>query len=180
MSRINVERNEWLVNNLSVMNHQKFLEIGFGPGIAIHFLAKRTVNGKIFGIDASKVMLEQASRLNKSEIELRRIELIQADVHKIPYHSDFFDHIYSVNSYEFWANKIEALKEIRRVLKDSGRLHFVLQPHSAKNFEEVVESAKIFGEEIIAQGFKQIIIEYKKMAPVSCAYLKFEKTFELY
>ena len=53
----NRRRNAWVVSLLDVQRHDRVLEIGFGPGIAIGELARRAADGRVCGIDHSQVML---------------------------------------------------------------------------------------------------------------------------
>ena len=65
----NRERNGWVVSQLNVQSTDRVLEIGFGPGLAIAELSRRIgPSGHVFGIDHSKVMLEQACSRNAAAI----------------------------------------------------------------------------------------------------------------
>ena len=65
----NRQRNIWTVSLLDVEPHHRVLEVGFGPGVNIAFLAEKARQGLVIGIDHSPVMLEQASQRNAAAIE---------------------------------------------------------------------------------------------------------------
>ncbi|MCC5905642.1 MAG: class I SAM-dependent methyltransferase [Balneolaceae bacterium] len=54
------------------------------------------------GIDISKLMVEQASGINKEWIEERRADFILTDGKKIPFQNKQFDLVFSVNTIYFW------------------------------------------------------------------------------
>jgi tRNA G46 methylase TrmB len=47
----NIERSDWGISLLDVQLTDNVLEIGFGPGIAIHKMSALTNEGMIYGID---------------------------------------------------------------------------------------------------------------------------------
>lgn len=129
----NRQRNGWVVAQLNVRSADRVLEIGFGPGVAIAELSQRIgASGHVYGIDHSRVMLEQASRRNAAAIRAGRVSLIQASVNDLPAAFDGpFDAIVAVNSLGFWTAPRTRLEELRRRLKPGGRIAIASQPRSA-------------------------------------------------
>jgi len=129
----NRQRNVWVVSQINVQSTDRVLEIGFGPGVAIAELSRRIgPSGHVYGIDHSKVMLDQASRRNDAAIRAGRVSLIQASVNDLPTAFDGpFDAIVAVNSLGFWTAPCTRLEELRRRLKPGGRIAIASQPRSA-------------------------------------------------
>src|SRR6266545_2442564 len=75
MAYENRERNEWAVSLLEARPNDRILEIGFGPGLAIHHLTLTSPARFIAGIDDSPIMLQQARRRNAAAIQSGRVEL---------------------------------------------------------------------------------------------------------
>jgi trans-aconitate methyltransferase len=51
---------------MDVQPSDRVPEIGFGPGVAVRAIARRTTRGKVVGINRSAVMRAQAARRNAS------------------------------------------------------------------------------------------------------------------
>lgn len=166
MAAVETEKHEWTISLLNVEKEDNVLEIGFGPGIAIQRLTQIVQDGKIIGVDYSEKMLKQASKRNKKAIQNGVVELIQADDHLLPSFDFSFDKVYSVNSIPFWKEPAEALKGIRKVMKDGGIIAITVQPF-AKGV--TMDTAKETGENVMndmkAAGFADIRLELKQMNP---------------
>ena len=67
----NRERNIWAVGLLDVQPHDRVLEIGFGPGIAIQEFARHATSGLVVGVDHSEVMVRQARKRNAAAVQSR-------------------------------------------------------------------------------------------------------------
>jgi SAM-dependent methyltransferase len=58
--------------------HERVIELGCGPGVAIAALANCATRGLVVGVDHSEVMIRQARRRNADAIRQRRVRLIHA------------------------------------------------------------------------------------------------------
>jgi len=99
--------------------NKKLLEIGCGTGSNFQLYHKEQFDS--FGIDGSKVALNQAKKMmSKQNI---RINLTLGDVEKLPFNENFFDYIVDIeclySNDERSTKKI--LNEIHRVLKTNGK-----------------------------------------------------------
>jgi ubiquinone/menaquinone biosynthesis C-methylase UbiE len=86
-------RNAWVVSQLRLQPEDRVLEIGCGPGAAIHDVAKVAMRGFVAGIDPSDVMLRQAAHRNRRDIRRGRVELKLASMSAIPYGDATFDKV---------------------------------------------------------------------------------------
>lgn len=120
MDIYNREDNCWTVSLLDIGETSKVLEIGFGTGLAISEAAKIATHGQIYGIDHSQTMLEAAQKRNRKAVESGRVILRLGNVMALPFESNFFDIVYSINCIYFWEPPTQGLAEIYRVLKPEG------------------------------------------------------------
>ena len=164
----NVERCNWAVSLLNLQPTDRVLEIGFGPGISILKMSEIVEEGVIWGIDHSDIMLKQASKRNKEAISSERVKLLLNSVSNLPSFEEPLDKILDINTFQFWENPIEDLKNLREHLRSGGIISLVQQPRKpgAKE-EDTIKAGEKFAEYLKSAGFKKIKIEQKKMKPVS-------------
>jgi ubiquinone/menaquinone biosynthesis C-methylase UbiE len=163
----NQKMNHLAIEMLDIQPTDTVLDIGFGGGVTIEQMLKIIDNGKVYGIDFSEVMVEQAKRKFKDSIESGKVSIEFADVQKLPFDNNIFDKICTVNTIYFWEDPLVGLREIRRVLKSGGRL--VVGMRSAdkmKDFPVTQYNFKLYAPEavkylLIGAGFSGISIEYR-------------------
>ena len=113
---------------LSVTPGEVILEIGFGTGYSLKEIANSVgENGKAYGIDITPQMLEiTRKRLRKAGLT-NRVELYEGDAKRMPYQDSKFDAVYMASTLELFDTPDipTVLKEVKRVLKPSGRLGVV-------------------------------------------------------
>ncbi|WDC84848.1 class I SAM-dependent methyltransferase [Caloramator sp. mosi_1] len=100
-----------------------FLDIGCGIGYFTIPAAKILTNGKAIGIDISDEMIEIAK--DKS-FGIENIEYKRCDEYVFPIDSDFADYVMLSNVLHEIQDKSRYINEIRRVLKNGGRV-FVIE-----------------------------------------------------
>ena len=100
----------------------RLLVLGFGPGVGLQDLLRRTQNAKVVGLDPSQIMMEIAAKRNAGEIDAGRLRLIQATAETIPEPEDCFDGAVAVNTIQLCEPFENSLPEIGRVLKPHAKL----------------------------------------------------------
>ena len=128
MARGNEYDASWTVSLLDIQPESRVLEIGFGPGVSTQFASGKASAGFVAGIDRSETMVQAARKRNLSAIRAGRIELKQGDVASLSYPAESFDKAFSLHSIYFWANPVDCIKELRRVLKPEGLLAITILP----------------------------------------------------
>src|SRR4030042_1228914 len=104
----------------SKVSSGRILDIGTGPGYVPIEVARASQNVEIKAIDISSAMV-MIARQNAEDAELsQRVQFEYGSAEHIPYGDGYFDLIVSTLSFHHWANRIECLKEIHRVLKIGG------------------------------------------------------------
>lgn len=121
MARGNADMARLTVELLEPAPTDRVLEVGFGPGVAIHLLAACTTAGFTAGVDPSRVMLAQARRRNRDAVASGRVGLRLGSSHHIPWPDRSFDRVCSINNVMLWDVRPDA-GEVRRVVRDGGRL----------------------------------------------------------
>jgi ubiquinone/menaquinone biosynthesis C-methylase UbiE len=115
----------WGLNHIKIEPAFTVLDVGCGGGKTIGKLAKRTVQGRVFGIDYSKDMVEYSKEENKKLVDEARVVLIGGSVEKMGFPANFFDLVTAIETYYFWPNLTKAFQEINRVLKQGGKILIV-------------------------------------------------------
>ena len=116
---------EFLLQELNVKNNECILEIGFGTGGTLVKIKARSPSVRLFGLDASEIMIKKSlSRLRfcglSNNITLQKINTDNI----FPFYENMFDKIYveSVLGIQEGEQLQLLLSEIHRTLKPNGKL----------------------------------------------------------
>lgn len=135
----------WGLGFLEVGDDYKILDIGCGGGRTVNKLAGKIGNGKVYGIDFSDTSVRSSTKLNSRFIDRGKVEIQQASVSSIPYPDNFFDIITAIETYFFWPDLENDMKEVFRVLKSKGRLllvsEIVRRPENEKTIDRFARLA---------------------------------------
>jgi SAM-dependent methyltransferase len=174
--RSNNERIQWTLSLLDIKPHDRVLEIGFGPGIAIEQISKFTKAKFIAGVDHSEVMVRQTTKRNAAAIRDGKVAVHLGSASNLPQFGHQFDKIFTINSIHFWTDPVDCLKELRKLLKPGGTIAITLQPRSQGATDA---TAKMIGKDIVTKlecaGFSQCTLEIKKIAPISAVCVRSTK-----
>jgi ubiquinone/menaquinone biosynthesis C-methylase UbiE len=108
-----------IVKELGIEPGYYVLDIGSGTGVLLPFLiAELGDEGKIVALDFSAEMLGQAKAKNFQPI----VGFAQADVLAIPLADNSADLAICNSAFPHFDDKVKALREIARVLRNNGRL----------------------------------------------------------
>jgi ubiquinone/menaquinone biosynthesis C-methylase UbiE len=131
----------WGLKHIDIKPGRVILDVGCGGGRTISRLARRTGQGKVYGLDQSADMVDYAKQINRTLITKNRVEIVQGSVEKTGFKDEFFDLVTAVETYYFWPNLADAFKEIRRILKKGGHLLIISEMIADGAYE--VENAEI-------------------------------------
>ena len=95
------------------------LDVGCGTGWAVMKMAEAVPDGKACGIDISPGMVSRAGELAEG---LTNVEFRVADSESIPYPDESFNAVICTNSFHHYSSPVQALREMRRVLRPGGQL----------------------------------------------------------
>ena len=162
----NRDRNVWVVSLLDIASTDRVLEIGFGPGIAIHEAASRAVDGLVCGVDHSDVMLRQACRRNADAVRAGRVDLRLGTADGLPAFPDQFDKVFAVNSLGFWNEPGFCLETLRTMMRSEGRIAIASQPRCpGATAETSSQAGDEIAQRLIDAGFNDVSIETLPLDP---------------
>jgi arsenite methyltransferase len=96
---------------------EKVLDVGCGAGWLERMMAPLVPRGRLVGMDVSDEMLRRA---RNSAAALGQTSFIAGSVEAIPWESDFFTRVVSIESAYYWSDPAKGLREIFRVLGAGG------------------------------------------------------------
>jgi SAM-dependent methyltransferase len=92
----------------------RYLEVGCGTGADALACAAR-FGAEVVGIDASRVMIEEATRRGLTTA-------VAADAHALPFPPESFDGAWADRTFQHLADPVAALAEIVRTVRPGGRI----------------------------------------------------------
>jgi SAM-dependent methyltransferase len=118
---------------------ERVLDIGCGTGRTTRAAAGRAPGGAVAGIDLSAVMLDVARR-EAERAGLTSVRFVHGDAQVHPFDAGSFDVAISRTGAMFFADPVQAFRNIARALVPRGRLVLLVwQPASANEwFSEIV------------------------------------------
>jgi ubiquinone/menaquinone biosynthesis C-methylase UbiE len=128
MERMNRSAYERAASLLALGPDARFLELGFGTGRLLEMVAAAGRERTLAGIDPSSLMVATAGR------SLRALgvthELSEGSADNLPWPIAAFDAAAALHCFQFWPDPLQVFAELRRVLRDEGRLVLILRDHS--------------------------------------------------
>lgn len=120
---------DWGLSHMSPAPDAAVLDIGCGGGATLRRLAVRVPQGHVTGLDYSEVSVGCSRRFNEGAIAEGRMDVVQGSVEALPFADCSFDLITTVESFYFWPQPQENLREVRRVLKEGGTFLLIADIH---------------------------------------------------
>ena len=173
MNQSHYEVTGWALSHWEIQENDQILDIGCGGGATLHRMAEKVTSGHVTGVDYSDVSVETSRKNNEKNIKSGKMDVLEGSVENLPFADDSFDKIITVESFYFWPDPQENLKEVRRVLKEGGTFLLVadtynkdgLDPKTLENicrFHLFTPTAEEFRELFEKAGFTDIQIHVKE------------------
>ncbi|MBE6055985.1 class I SAM-dependent methyltransferase [Clostridium sp.] len=171
MNKEHFEVTTWGLEKLKAREEDVVLDIGCGGGRTVNRLSNKVTKGKVFGMDYSLDCVNFSKKYNKDLIEKDKVEIIHGSVDRMLFEDNKFHNITAVETTYFWPNLLDSFKEVRRVLKPSGKFIIVNASYISEKFKErneeylrKVPGMKIYSVDYIKSllekaGYKNIRIE---------------------
>jgi len=117
------------------------LDLGCGSGYAARALREAGGAGRAYGLDGSVRMAHNA----RSYTDDPRVGFMVGDFESLPFESDSVDHAFSMEAIYYANDPVDALRELRRVLRPGGTFYCAVDyvadnPHTAE-WDEYVDIA---------------------------------------
>ena len=134
----------WALDLLDYDNKDRVLDVGCGGGATLRLLRERIPDGHLTGVDYSDVSVTLSRELNADLIATGKMEIVAGSVTNLPFENDSFNKIVTVESFYFWPDPVECLREVQRVLIPQGVFLLVseiyerpdLTPHCRRNISK--------------------------------------------
>jgi len=124
-----------LLREMKVPENPVALDIACGTGLSTFSLADYLGRGDVHGVDLSPDMVRKA--VENAEKIGYDIDFREGDVEKLPYPDDVFNMAISNMSFQFFTDKLKALKEIHRVTAPGGRVGHLFG--GGKHFAQLID-----------------------------------------
>ncbi|MFI0372817.1 class I SAM-dependent methyltransferase [Actinomadura sp. 1N219] len=121
---VNGGGNEALLDGAAIGPRDRVLDIGCGNGQVTRLAARRARLGGATGVDLSGPMLARARALAEEE-GVQNVTFEQGDVQVHPFGDGVFDVAVSRAGVMFFADPVAAFANVRRALREGGRLAFL-------------------------------------------------------
>jgi len=155
----------------STSSSLKILDIGCGTGQLMSHLAKQLSNAKLYGIDLTEAMINNAKQKLK---QYKNVILNQASVENIPHKDKLFDYVLTTEAFHHFPEPEKALLEMKRVLKNNGKIILIdinFGPGISYLFHKIEPgNKKIYSKKQFRQLFKATglhLIEQKRIGVVA-------------
>jgi ubiquinone/menaquinone biosynthesis C-methylase UbiE len=126
---------------LDLKPSDRVLEVGFGHGRTLERATSSLTLGFVAGVDRSEEMARMATRRCRRLVRKGKVGITVADSERLPFPNQRFDKALSVHTVYFWTNPTGHLREIRRVLRNAGRLVLACrskEDNAAEDFPDTV------------------------------------------
>ena len=129
----------WALAFLPVKSDDRILDIGCGGGANLAHLLQRAPEGHVTGVDYSPVSVQASSEFNAPAIAQGRCDVLEGDVHDLPFDDGAFDIITAFETVYYW-DLATAFAEVKRILKPGGI--FLVSNEDDRSDAEVLELAE--------------------------------------
>ncbi|MDQ0245377.1 SAM-dependent methyltransferase [Bacillus fengqiuensis] len=117
------------------------IDAGCGDGLGSYLLAKKGY--RVTGVDLSNEMIEKA----KARTDIDSLSFVQGDLTNLPLEEKSADAVMAINSLEWTEKPIDALNELKRIVKEKG--HACIGVLGPTAHPRVNSYRRLYGEEVI-------------------------------
>ncbi|MBN1798660.1 MAG: class I SAM-dependent methyltransferase [Spirochaetales bacterium] len=163
----------WGLEFINVKDKKNILDIGCGGGRTLKKLSISSPDSTVYGIDYSKESIAISTGVNKKDIKKGKVILKESGVSALPFGNNFFDLITAIETYFFWPDLKNDMKEVLRVLKPNGTFLIISGEYKNDKNNKFDKRNKSFVEKLnmhyhspedltkllTAAGFKDLRIE---------------------
>jgi SAM-dependent methyltransferase len=123
-----------IIHSDSIFSKGSFiLEAGCGVGAQTKIIAPKNPESNFISLDISEASIDEAKTMATS-LDIRNVEFRQADIYHLPFNDETFDSVIICFVLEHLHHPIQALKELKRVLKQEGTMIAIEGDHGSAFF----------------------------------------------
>jgi ubiquinone/menaquinone biosynthesis C-methylase UbiE len=136
MNEGHAELIEWGLKYIPIPKKGMVLDIGCGGGRTLQILSNHSPLARIYGLDYSKTAIDLASILNKDAIGIGSMVILEGSVSNLPFDENLYDLVTAIETYFFWPDLQNDLREVNRILKPKGILIIICESYSDPRFDK--------------------------------------------
>lgn len=140
MNESHAKLTAWGLGLLSFAPDDTVLDIGCGGGNTLARMAERVTVGHLVGIDYSETSVEASRAFNSALAASGRMEILLGSVEALPFSDAHFDKAVTVESFYFWPNPSESLKEVARVVKQGGTFLLLAEIYERPDLPDTIRA----------------------------------------
>ena len=140
MNESHAKLTAWGLGLLSFAPDDTVLDIGCGGGNTLARMAERVTVGHLVGIDYSETSVEASRAFNSALAASGRMEVLLGSVEALPFSDAHFDKAVTVESFYFWPNPSESLKEVARVVKQGGTFLLLAEIYERPDLPDTIRA----------------------------------------
>lgn len=121
--------------------NEVILEAGCGVGAQTKIIAPKNPYSRFVSVDISPDSIISASKTIE-ELNILNVQFKVADIFKLPFEDETFDHVFVCFVLEHLSDPLIALQELKRVLKTNGTIMVIEGDHGSTYFYPECEESK--------------------------------------
>ena len=159
MARRNRDMEEAALDLLAPRGGERFLVIGFGPGVGIEMLMARCEPASVTGVDPSPVMVAAARRRLARYVAhhpaASSVTLLASTLDALAPGEPPFHAAVAVNSHQLWEPHDVSVAVLASVLEEGGRLVTVTHDWAIERHHPLEQWQHRVGADLTAAGFDE-------------------------
>lgn len=132
----------WGLSLVPEISPFEILDIGCGGGMFLKKLSQKYKNSKLFGIDISDDCIRITKEINSELIENYRLTVMKQSVERLPFWDETFGLITAVETYFFWPDLKDNLREVCSKISKDGILLIISEQYPHPDFVEKNKSVE--------------------------------------
>jgi SAM-dependent methyltransferase len=119
-------RAKLIIKNLDLKGDEKVLDAGCGDGFYLKLLISLYPNLDLYGIDIDGKALKIAESNLEDFLNDKKIKIFERSIDNTEFKDSFFDAVFATEVLEHVPNDLEAVSEVKRILKKDGKFVFTV------------------------------------------------------
>ena len=151
MGQRHTEVTEWGLTHVAIKSDFAILDVGCGGGRTVAKLAEMTATEAVSGLDYSRASVAASLRRNREGVASGRVAIYHGSVSHLPFPDRHFDLVTAVETHYYWPNLTNDLREIRRVLKQGGKVIIIAEAFKQRLFDPAHVAMKLLSASFLTE-----------------------------